>query len=117
MLFHIKLSDTFFEFYAVSYNEEEVLYVLRQMPRGQHRVPYLEQPYVCFLSGTSWVSSYYQKIQLTFATLDPRHVGKKIDCDLVCCSARCTNFHFILVDNLLRVGMDGRRSRAGEYAE
>ena len=35
MLFHIKLSDTFFEFYVVSYNEEEVLHVLCQMPRAQ----------------------------------------------------------------------------------
>ena len=38
MLFHIKLSDTFFEFYIVSYNEEEVLHVLCQMPRAQHCV-------------------------------------------------------------------------------
>jgi len=38
VLFHIKLSDTFFESYAVSYNAEEVLHVLRQMPRAQHCV-------------------------------------------------------------------------------
>ena len=53
MLFHIKLSDTFFESYAVSYNEEEVLHVLRQMPRAQRCVhvcallSHKEVPLIC----------------------------------------------------------------------
>ena len=53
MLFHIKLSVAFFESYVVSYNEEEVLHVLRQMPRAQHYVhvcaplSHTEVPLIC----------------------------------------------------------------------
>ena len=53
MLFHIKLLDTFFEPYVISYNEEEVLQVLRQMPRAQHCIhvcaplSHTEMPLIC----------------------------------------------------------------------
>ena len=53
MLFYIKVSDTFFESYAVSYNAEEVLHVLRQCPEAQHCVhvcapqSHTEVPLIC----------------------------------------------------------------------